>query len=490
MSTFGAYGIAVSGMFANRTGLSVVSNNITNVNTVGYSRQQTALAEACLLKSSGSEGSGVTVQEIRRARNALLDQTYRSQNAQAEYWNAKSATLTDLQSMLNEFGAADGTDDTGLQQALTDFFGSWDELAKDPSAQSARSSVVESTESLLGLLDQLDSQLRALQSDAVVKAGDAVTDLNDLAQQVAKLNVEILKTETADVEASDLRDQRDVLLDQMSALVNIRVEEQDNGMVNVSIGGIPVVNEKKTYPLELTGDGSADSPLVVNSTSLDGTVVKISGGSLKAYLEEADWSGAAAIDTASMPYAYTAAASHSAASLWQGLNDLAVTVANAVNQLQLSGIDLDGESGVAFFVAVDEDQPLGLGNIAINSALDDLDKIVTSTTGQSGDNTIANAIVALQDENLFSFDGLAVDLNGFYEAVISWVGTAGTNAESTASTTASLATQAENQRQALSAVSLDEEMSRMITYQNAYSANARVLSTIDSMLADLIEELG
>lgn len=115
---------------------------------------------------------------------------------------------------------------------------------------------------------------------------------------------------------------------------------------------------------------------------------------------------------------------------------------------------------------------------------------MTSTTGQSGDNTIANAIVALQDENLFSFDGLAVDLNGFYEAVISWVGTAGTNAESTASTTASLATQAENQRQALSAVSLDEEMSRMITYQNAYSANARVLSTIDSMLADLIEELG
>lgn len=489
MSTFTAYGIAVSGMFANRTGLSVVSNNITNVNTVGYSRQQTALAETCLLKPGGSEGTGVDVQEIRRARNSLLDQTYRKQNAQSEYWDAKSAVLTDLQSLLNEFGAEDGTDDTGLQQAMTDFFDSWDELAKDPSSQSTRSSVVEAAESLLGMLDQIDTQLKALQSDMVVKAGDAVNDINDLAQQVVELNLKILKTETADVEASDLRDQRDVLLDQMSALANIRVEEKDNGMVNVSIGGIPLVNEKNTYPLELTGDGSAANPLTVISSRLDCTV-KVSGGSLKTYLEEADWSGAAAIDTAGLPYAYSAEESHSIASLWQGLNDMLVTVADAVNQLQLSGLDLDGEAGTAFFVPVDEDQPLSLGNITLNTALDDLDKIVTSTTGQAGDNTVANAIVALQEEDLFVFDGLEVDLTGFYEAVISWVGTAGTNAESTASTTASLATQADNQRLALSAVSLDEEMSRMITYQNAYSANARVLSTIDSMLADLIEQLG
>lgn len=477
-------------MRVNQTALTVTSHNIANVDTTGYSRQTIALTETVNDPgSSSSTGTGATVAEIKRARSQLLDNTYRQQNTAVEYWASKSGMLDYLQEILAEFAADDGSADDGLQQTIQNFFDSWDNLASDPSSVTTRQSVVENAASLLDTLSQIDEQLQSLQADACTAAGDIVDEINAIASQVSVLNVLIAKAEANSGEASDLRDQRDDLLDQLSAYTNCSTQEASSGMVSVFIGGVALVSGAKANSLSISGDGSADNPLQVTWTSTQ-TTAKISGGSLLACLEDADQSGFEAISDTDN-YNFTATATSSISTLRQGLNDLITTLADKINALHSTGTDLAGDAGLDFFVVVDDSEPLSISNIQINPEITaDVNKLVAGANGEAGDNTVANAISSLLDEKLFQFNGLSQDLTGFYQAIIAWVATAGSNATSAYEVYSTLATQADNQRLSISSTSLDEEMANMIKYQTAYSAASRVLSTIDNLIGGMIEELG
>ncbi len=488
-STFTSYRIAVSGMYANQTALTVVTSNIANVDTEGYSRKIVSNTEQVVSRSATTtSGSGVTVVAIRRARDTFLDQSYRQKNATASYWETKTTNLTSLQETLNEFAVTDGTANNGLQQAFTDFFNSWAELSKDPSSQANRQSVVENAQTMLSTLQDIEEQLVQLQEDSVAAVQTGVATLNGLAEQVAAVNGQIAQAELSGAEAGDLRDQRDNLLDQMSALTNLKVTENANGMVEVSIGGVSLVTGTTARALKTVGNGTVENPLQVQWTDL-GVEAAITNGSVFAHLEDADQSGVTAV--ASFPSDFTASLDSSVANLRQGLNVLFTTIATAINDLQTSGYDLDGNAGVAFFVAVDSSQALSLSNVQINPALDDVDLVVASSTGSSGDGSVAEQIYDLMsDETLFKFEGLTSDLTGFYQSLVSWVATAGANADGYYETQSALVQQVDNQRQAVSSVSLDEEMAKMIAYQSAYNACAKVLTTVDSLIANMIEDWG
>lgn len=490
-STFGGYSIAVSGMSVNQSALTVTSHNLSNINTTGYSRQRITSQENTLNQQGATSlGSGTSVQEIVRARNRMLDSTYRQQNSGSGYWEAKSANIEDVQTILNEFSADDGTSTNGLQQTVEDFFSSWEELAKDPSSLSNRQSVIEYAKSLVDTVSQLDSQLQQLQLDAADKVKDGIGQLNTLAKKVADLNTQIKKAEVSGGEANDLRDQRDALLDSMSSLANVTVNEREDGTVEVSLGGVDLVQDGKTHTLVASGDGSIENPLGIQWSEL-GEKAKITSGSVAAYLGDADQSGVQAIDSTAIPYNYSAGSNSSITNLRQGLNDLITTIATQVNAIHSANRGLDDTTGLDFFLPVDDSQPLSSSNIQVNPALvEDTNKIAASANGESGDNTAATAIAELADEAEFQIDGLSMDCNSFYQGLISWLATTGDTANSNYETQNSLVSQVDNQRMSTSSVSLDEEMSNMITFQNAYSASARVLSTIDSLVEGLIEELG
>ncbi|HWR44985.1 flagellar hook-associated protein FlgK [Sporomusa sp.] len=489
-STFGGYSIAVSGMRVNQAALTVTSQNLSNVNTTGYSRQVIASEETVTSQvSTTSTGTGAAVAEVKRARNQLLDTTYRQQNAASEYWATKSGTFDYLQEIVDEFSADDGSADDGLQQTIQNFFDSWENLASDPSSLSTRQLVVEYATSLLDTLSQIDEQLQSLQADASTAAGDIVGEINDVAGQVAELNTQIIQAEAGGAEASDLRDERDALLDELSAYINFSAQEQSNGSVSVFIGGVALVNGDKTSQVNISGDGSVSNPLQVQWTSTQGTV-KVTSGSLKACLEDADQTGFETISD-SDNYNFTADSVSSISTLRQGLNDLITTIALKVNSLHSAGTGLDDSTGLDFFVVVDSSQPLSISNIQVNPELaEDVNKLAAASGEDAGDNTVANAISSLLDEDLFGYNGLSQDVTSFYQSVISWLATAGSDATSFYDVQATLVTQADNQRLSISSTSLDEEMSNMIMYQNAYSAAARVLSTIDGLIGGLIEELG
>ncbi|MDT8902113.1 flagellar hook-associated protein FlgK [Anaeroselena agilis] len=482
-STFGTYNVSYSGMYVSQAGLTATTNNLANVGTTGASRVRVSVTDTSTTLADGTTTtSGASVASITRARDRLLDATYRTQNADAGYWAVKSGDLEYMQELLNEYAADDGTSSDGLQQLINEFFSGWDALATDTTSTSARQQVVDSANSLIAGLTEIYGQLEQLRADAVSGTVDGVDSLNRLAEQVAELNRQIADAEVTGGEASYLRDQRDVLVDQMSALANITVYECSSGY-QVTINGAALVSGYTANKLAASGSGTADDPLTITWEN-SGKGVSITGGSIAAYMEDADQTGYAAIDTGSLPYAFTTdAAASSVTTMMQALDDLLTTVAAKINALQSAG------GGVAFFTAADTSQPLSIANIQVNASVAG-DTILIVTGAEDGDNAIAAAIYDLCDEDIFSIAGLAMDVSEFYEAVISWVGTAGDNAAGSYETQSALVSQVDSQRQSIFSISLDEEMSNLIIYQEAYTANARVLSTIDGLIGDLIEDLG
>ncbi|MBP2666056.1 MAG: flagellar hook-associated protein FlgK [Firmicutes bacterium] len=490
-SVFGTYSIAYSGMVVSQAALAATSTNLANVNTTGASKVEVANAELNTVLSNGtSTGDGVSVASITRSRDLFLDGTYRSQNAASAYLSVKSGNLAYMDEILGEYdtSSADTTTTTsGVQATIDDFFSAWETVSTDSASESSRTSVISAGVDLVEILVNVDEQLQQLQKDAVTGVQDGVDSLNDLSAQVADLNEQITQAEAGGGEASYLRDQRDQLLDEMSALANIKVTETGNGL-QVSIGGINLVNGSETHTLAVEGDGSANNPLTVVWEDLD-CEANIASGSIKAYLEDADQTGYETIDESSLPYDLTTDATSSISTLRQAMNDLITTIAAKVNSLSTAGVDLDGNSGLAFFTALDSDQPLSITNIEVNAELvADSDKLVTSSGTADGDNSIAKQVCDLADDStLYQSGGLSMDITDFYKSVISWLGTAGESAANSYKTQAALVSQLDTQRQSVSSISTDEELANMIKYQNAYAASARVISTIDGLLGDLID---
>lgn len=489
-STFGTYNTAYSGLYVNQAALTVVSNNLSNVSTDGYSRQRISCVETT---NGTSLGMGSNVESITRARDVFLDKTYRNENSDAGYWTVKDGDLEYMQEIINEF-ASDDEDSTsdGLQVLMEDFFDSWSDLSTDPSDESSRELVISSAVSLVEALSDIDDQLQQLQADACDRIEEGVDTLNDLAQQVADLNDQIMEAKVNGGEVSYLEDARDSLLDEMSNYANIKVTAYTDGNVQVTIDGVSLVNEDDVKELMVSGDGTTDDPLKI-SWADTGATADISSGTIAAYLEDAEQVDLADIDLTDVPYDLSTDTLSEINTMRQAINSIMTTIAVEVNSLSTSGTDLNGDAGIAFFTTIDSSQPLSVGNIQVNPELleeDGYQKVVASASGSSGDNTIASSINALQDEDLFQFNGTSMDLNTFYSTFTSWLGTAADDAGTAYETQAALVTSVDSARQEISTVSMDEEMANMIQFQNAYAASAQVLSTIDSLIGDMIDELG
>ncbi|WP_346356151.1 flagellar hook-associated protein FlgK [Azotosporobacter soli] len=496
-STFSTYSIAYTGLYVNQTALATTSSNLANVNTAGASRVRTASVEMDTVQKSGSfTGDGVSLASITRARESLMDKVYRTQNSSSTYYSVKSGNLQYLDQVLTEYEASsDATDSestsdsVGLQQEITDFFSAWETVSVDSSTESSRTSVISAGTSLVEMLTSIDSQLQQLQQESVSGVKEGVDSLNDLASQVADLNGQISSAEANGSEATYLRDQRDALLDEMSSLANINVTQMNN-TIQVSIGSITIVDGRDSYALEVDGTGTTSDPLTVKRADID-CKVAVNSGSIAAYLEDADQSGYEDIDSASLPYDFSTDASSSITNMRQALNVLITTLADKINTLATSGVDGEGEAGEAFFTVVDSSKPLSITNIKVNPNLvDDPEKLVTASSSDDGDNTIANQILELASEECYSYGGIANDITGFYAALTSWIGTTGDEASNNYKTQEALTESVANQRQSISGISVDEETANMIKLQNAYAASARVMSTVDSLLAGLIEDIG
>lgn len=233
---FSTFNISRSGLNAQQTALDVTSHNISNANTVGYSRQRARMEASKpqtvngLSFQGGQLGTGVQVATIERIRDSFTDYQIRNESSTLSAYAAKGNFLTQIEGIFNE------PSDTGISTLMGEFFDSWQKLSKDPSSSNARTIVAQQTKALTDTLNETAKKLNDLENNAKTLIKSNVIHINTILDQINDLNKQIRSVEIMGSNANDLMDKRDNLLDNLSNLMNINVEKNTLGGINITPG--------------------------------------------------------------------------------------------------------------------------------------------------------------------------------------------------------------------------------------------------------------
>nr|WP_320131568.1 flagellar hook-associated protein FlgK [uncultured Holophaga sp.] len=483
--------IGLSGLTASQAALNVVGNNISNINTDGYSRQRVNLSNAGSVSYGNlSFGQGVTLESVQALRNRFLDLQINQTTSREAGAQSRDDVIEAVSSMFQE------TSDSGLSLQVDQFFQGFQALAANPESDSLRTNLVGLAQTLV---EGMQTQYQALtdqRNSANMAVGSVVSEINTLTDQIAKLNTSIA-TEVTYGSNNSARDQRAALVDKLSQLTGIQSYEDESGRLQIMLdsGGGVLVAGGTANTLTATADPTLGNYYRVDVVSPSGFTQDVTGdiqeGKLGAYLDLRD----------------------NILPGYQGqMDQLAAGIAGGVNLLHRSGYALDGTTtGLDFFQGGAGNQANGLPTgitaannyagmvnaLSVNSAIMSDSSLIAAAAaaGEPGDNTQAQAIY-----NLMNATG-TVDTNGdgvgdsgpFSSAVSSLVNTIGTDAQrySTSATNyTNLGTALQNQRASLSGVDLDEEATNLMAFQRAYQASARFINVIDQLTNQLINQFG
>lgn len=238
--------------------IETTSHNVSNAATPGYSRQKVLLqaSDPYTVPSAnraigvGQIGTGVQASEIQRYRSEFLDDQIRTQTAGLKGWEVRQDALQQVEVILDE------PSDTGLNTYLTNFWAGWQELAASPDSAASRAQVAEGAAELTSSLRESYSQLTDLQTDLNDHVGALVTEINDLAYNIADFNRKIAHVESVGQQANDLRDEREQLLKTLSEKLNVSIGENENGSTMVSVGGRLLVMDFEVNEMAVQQDAT------------------------------------------------------------------------------------------------------------------------------------------------------------------------------------------------------------------------------------------
>lgn len=462
MSLLASLSVGSSGLAINQKGIEVSGNNVANVNTEGYSRQTLEVSSSPTLEFGGQMiGSGAVVTGISRETNVFVSKQLIAKTADYGEESAKSSILAEIEQVIS-------IDDGGISSSLDEFFDAWQELSADPSATLERQQVMQVGENLAESFQSMVADLNVAQDSINTDLEGKVTALNEKLEQIAELNVQIVAGESTGISANAMRDERDLLLQDVSELAGASYYEEANGMVSVQLAsGQSLVTASTVSTIDTVWSAGNLELSLSNGTStvaLDGDNFS---GELGGMLEMRDQYIPELIDQ---------------------LDILAYNLAMAVNSVHAAGYDLAGNSGVDFFSYSGGSPDLWSGAAStIAMALSDTSEVAAGTIGapdnEPGDNENTLNMVALQNDLLV--DG-TTSLNDYFATIASGVGLAVSENSIALESAEDSLTQIQNMRDSVSGVSTDEEMLMLVQYQSGYEAAARFLTTVDEMLDTLM----
>ncbi|MGA3068667.1 MAG: flagellar hook-associated protein FlgK [Terracidiphilus sp.] len=450
--------IAVQSLNAASGSLQATNNNIANANTPGYTREVPILAEMAPVSNGNfSAGTGVDLEGYQSVRDELL-QTQIEQETQAQ--SGANAQLASLQQIQPTFTTS--TQDIGTEMSA--LFSSISSLSTDPTNSTSQEAVLTAGQNLATAFNTASSTLTAQQTGLNAQVSQDVSQINQLAQQIAALNPQIAQLKGSVQDGGTLQDQQDQLVLQLSALTSVSVTQGDDGETLTTGNGTPLVVGSQPFALQ-TATGSDGMTRVLDQNGTDITS-SLTGGDLGGTIQTRD---------TTIP------------GLLSQLDTLANQFGAAFNTTQAMGYDQNGNKGGEFFTLPATPAPtippaadLYPGAAAnIKMAITDPTQIAASSVGTAIDNLNLAKFSAISTTSIVS----GQTPGNAYASIVYQVGslTSNANAESTA-TTASLA-QLNNQLSSASGVSIDEESANLITYQQAYEAAARVVTTIQALFA-------
>lgn len=450
-------------LLTHQLNLQTIGHNISNVNTPGYSRQRVNITSTSPEQQAyGSIGTGVTAQDIRHARDYFLSQQYRQATKSLGQWSYKHKTMTQVESVFNE------PQSDSVSDLLDGFWNAWSDLstqASSTNAATARTNVLGEATKLVNGLHELAGRLQNLRDSVDQDLQNYTNEINKYTAEIAQLNQQIAGAELGGQPANDLRDQRDLLTDQLASMIDVRVTEKPNGTTLVSMGAMVLVDSSDAFPIGSNVVNREGHP--IHELVWKGTQVKLTNlnGELHGLIESRDKILPRYIDE---------------------LNTLTRTIVERVNSIHISGYGAADSTDVPFF----DPNFTEAATIRINQViLQDSNKIAASSTPSPAfDNAIALAISELR--NLQVMDKNTTTMGDYYTSLVGKLGIETSEASAFSQNYELLVQQVDNSRQSVQGVSLDEEMANMIKYQHAYDAAARVITTMDEALDTVIHGMG
>ncbi|HTZ44591.1 MAG TPA: flagellar hook-associated protein FlgK [Jatrophihabitans sp.] len=445
MSSFSGLTDALTAMNAARYGLDVTGQNISNANTPGYVRQRAELAEAGpvagvpSLYATQHSDSTATVSGTSRLNDPVIDMRARSEHSRNGYLQASASTQSSVESLFNE------PSDNGLAEQLNDFWNSWASVANNPGDSAARNVVLQKAAGVAGTLNETGAALNRLSQSLTDQANSTVTQINTATSELATLNSSIaVGTATGSVN-NNLLDQRDSLLKSLSDLAGAQSTINGDGTATVTIGGQTVVSSVTSTAVSV----NASNQIVVG-----GTVAGPASGTLQGLVD--------GLSTTIPGYQAQ-------------LDAVASALASTTNSAQAGGYDLAGNPGT----------PLFSGSTAGTIAVAITNPSLLAASGTPGGNL--DGSVALANSHL---GNSTTGADASYRLLIGTLATNSQRASQQATVQQSVTDSVDQLVDSSSGVSIDEETTNLLTYQRAYQASSRVLTTVDDTLDTLINHTG
>ena len=471
LGLFGTLSMANRSLQTQRAGTEVAGHNLANVNTPGYSRQRVTIETALAIPSEfGPQGTGADAVGVVQLRDRLLDRQIVGETSVRGAYEAKQTALQFAQAALGQqidrqasgaegSAAANGVGGQhGIAEELSGMFQALQSLSTNSKSMAERQVLIIKAQNLTAQFNQVSSRLgslrTALNDSLASDAGQANVALND----IASLNEQIVSAELGTTGlANDLRDVRQKRIEDLAKLANITTTTNSNGSVDIAMGGVTLVSGPNVQDTLETYDAGGGQFLVRTVTG--GTTLNLAGGSMQGTIDARD---------------------NDVASLQADLDTLAGTLISEINAVHAGGFGLSGTSGESFFTGTNA------SDIAVNANLvNDPSRIQASgVAGAVGDNRVAVQLAQLANKK---HAGLANQtfLENYGQTVAS-LGQALSGTNTQLANQQIVESMLLRQRDSVSGVSLDEEMTDLIKFQRAFEASAKLITTVDELLQTVI----
>jgi flagellar hook-associated protein 1 FlgK len=441
---------ALTGLIAEQGALQTTSNNVANVNTPGYSREQPVLVTGDpIVADPLTFGTGVSLQNVESIRDPLIESQIQQQTQSQGQFSTLTSALEQTQVNFTSSGGDIGT-------AISNFFDSINQLSANPADLSVRQGVLTAAGNLATSFNATANNLSQQRASLDLNVAQVVGQINQLTQQIAQLNQQVSSLQNVGESAGSFVDQRQQAIDQLSGLVDVSVIPADNSLTLTTANGTPLVAGQQSFSLQTQINASGLQDVYAQGKDITGQFTSGQlGGTLQARDQE-------------IP------------AIQSQLDTLAAGLATAVNTVQAGGFDRNGVQGTNLF----NPPPVGVSGAAasLSVAMTDPLLIAASSDGSAGSNGNAEAMYALNQQAFVN----GQSPTDYYSGIVFNVGndTANASAEQTASS--SILQQLQDQRSAVSGVSLDEEAANLVRYQDAYTSSAQVITTINDMMYAVI----
>lgn len=471
-STFLGFETARRGIAANQKGLDITGQNMTNVNTEGYTRQRLDLVSLSgssrdRFRSIGvsNVGQGVLTTGVSQIRNEFLDARFRNENAHTSYFDSALSILNSTETVLNEISSGFKPLISGLVTALHGF-------AQFPDQTTQANVVKTSTKSFVDMLNHVSSQLSQVKNQYETDLKVEVNDLNQQLIGIKNLNESISNLMMHDPQAinttvvNELLDQRNVAVDNLSKFFNISVKNESDSTITISVNDHIVVSKETTEQINMFSheDGSVQLRWQTN-----GNPMLMTSGSMKANL---DYINGQSGDIKGIPY------------YQKQIDVLAQTFASTMNQA-FSNSDSTKKTLIEF----DASSPASTMKLSAQFDLNPRYIISDGVGSNNLDNTAIHQLIQALEQDQ-DFNGFTGSFSDHIEQYVVTLAQDISFYESRLNVSIAIVHDIQQHRDSISGVSLDEEGAELMKYEKAYKAIARLMTTMDEAIDIIINRTG